>query len=596
MEIIKIIEEIKSNAKSLVRLQEENKLINIINKGLILGKNPDALATEIIGRFSNIASVSEIVSLISVIKDGINTNSEGELLNDDIMHAEQIAINQLNKNPNVKTTELLKDIKVALSIRSHDEKLKAMIDTTRAKYLVDFSSLGIDPRFKPSRRDFQITEEKKGVFLATAPSNSKPTGYVIGFAKNRLFFLGYKDGVEKEGYTRNSYYVKLIFGMIPGGKIIREINKEIICKGIPLEEIPDSLANDIIMNFSNNSNEIIIGASITGGNPRLLNGKIQLEKMPLTKLLDHLQARILISGRTGDGKTVWANLFQRQLMEYKDYLQGGIVSITRDVDNLANAGEKFTPFSPNWDEGNMISKAFAEKVNLEKTNEFKKITICGENLLPDINKLSKETLFSMVANSDCSEQVKTALKRHIEESKNVVDVFEKAKRGELLGEEYTGAQDDALRRLMNALIPVNYKNVKKIDLKKVLEQNKYLGFFIKGLNSDVYGTIIVHELYNLQKNKMIRNPLKEGRLLLIDEVQKYIRYNAFKEIFEMCVLDGRGFGIMILGIIQSPDQATKLCAYKDFILYKAMVLEDGKRAINIDEKIAIIPPLAPEVA
>jgi len=596
MKIQTIIEEIKLNPNKLIHLQNENKLIRLINKSIILTKDPENLASILVNKYLGKYSVCDINALINTVKKAIDINSKKELTNEDLMHAENIILNILSKDPKTKIIELLKDIKVALSINSYDDELKKLIDSIKQKYIIDFESLDIDKRFKPKKKGFYITGEKNGIFMAKGYSNCQPIGYVLGWSENKLFFIGYKDGIIKQDYTRNEYIIKPIFIMLPGRKIIKKLDNKVLCKGVPISEIPDSLANEIIKKFTKDTKNIYLGASISAGDPRLLNGKVQLETMPISKCIDHLQARILITGRTGDGKTVWANIFQRQIMDNDNYLEGGVVSITRDVDNLSNAGEKFVPFSPNWDEDGKITNSFMEKVKLKYKEDFVKITISSDSYLPDINKLSKQTIFSMIDNSDCSLQVKIALKRHIEETDDIVNVFEKAKNGELLGEEYTSCQEDALRRLMNSLIPVNYASIKKIDLKKVLLETKNIGFFIRGLNSEVYGTMIVHELYNIQNDKRVRNPIKEGRLLMIDEVQKYVRYKAFKDIFEMCILDGRGFGIMLLGIIQSHEQAKKLCSYKDFILYHVEALEDGKRVITIDEKTAIIPPIAPEVA
>ena len=141
--------------------------------------------------------------------------------------------------------------------------------------------------------------------------------------------------------------MELIFGLLPEGKIIKKLSPgELTCKGIPLVELSQELAADLIKGVSGDSEEIILGAALSGKELRLLNGKVQFEKIPFSQVLDHLQSRILISGQTGSGKTVWANLFQRQIMECNDYLEGGVVSITRDVDNLSNAGSKFSTFSP----------------------------------------------------------------------------------------------------------------------------------------------------------------------------------------------------------------------------------------------------------
>jgi hypothetical protein len=596
MEISSIIEKVSADAKSLIHLQEQSKLVKLINRGIILGKTEDNLATELVREGSGNYMVTEIARLIRTVKTAIATNSTHELSLEDLMHAEKIIIGAFSKDPEVKPGELLKDIQVALSTTAHEEEIRDIIKQVRARHLVDFESLGIDTRFKPTNKNFYISDVKEDYFVGIGPNNSRPFGHVLGFAPNKLFMLGYKDGILKQDYTRNHYAIRPIYILQPEGRILKKVNNKIICKGAAIAEIPDSLAIEIGKKFSHNTVEIVIGASLAGGRARSLNGKVQLERIPLRTLLDNLQARVLITGKTGDGKTIWANQIYRQLMDLGDYLQGGTVSITRDVDNLSNAGARFTAFSPNWDEDNRICAAITEQVNLAEKPDFMKVTISSDSRLPDINKLSKETLFSMIDNSECSVQVKTALKRHIEEAVDVVDVFEKAKKGELLGDEYTSSQDSALRRLMNSLIPVNYETVEKIDLKEVLDNNKHVGFFLKGLNADTYGTMIVHELYNLQKEKGVRNPLKEGRLLLIDEVQKYIRFKAFQDVFEMCVLDGRGFGIMVMGIIQSQEQAAKLCSYKDFILYSAETLDDGTRIINIDDKIAIIAPLAPEVA
>lgn len=594
-----IIEEIKSNPRSLVTLQESNKLVKLITKGLVLGKEANNLASELVSDFSASISVEEIIALIEAIKNAVDINSRNPLSNEDIMLAEKIAINILNKDPNAKGSELLKDLKVALALTAFDEILKEIIKNARAKHLVDFESLGIDPRFKPRRKDSYIVDydDKREAFIVNAPCNSSANGYVLGFSPNKLFFLGHKDGILKQDHTRNQYQVRIIYGLLPGGKMITKLDNKILSKGVPIEEIPDSLAQEIIKRFSNNNDEIILGAAMSGREARRLNGKVQLEKLPFNQMLKHFESRVLVFGRTGDGKTIWTESIARQILNKRNYLQGGMVIIDRDTDKLSNIGNKFMPFEQStWDDKDgSIVKAFTEEFPLQALPEFKKMIISGDSTLPDINKLSKETVFGMIDRSSCSDQVKTALKRHVEESDDVVDVFEKAKNGQLLSEEYTNAQEDALKRLMNSLIPVNYDRVNKIDLKKELEDNKYVGFFIKGLNADVYGTMIVHELYNIQKNKQVRNPLKEGRLLIVDEIQKYVRFDAFKDVFEMCVLDGRNFGIMILGIIQSKEQATKLCSYKDFVLYEAKALEDGKRIIQIEDRIAVIPPMAPEV-
>ena len=597
MEIIKIIEEIKLNPKRLVYLQEENKLIKIINKGLILGKNPEDLATDIVNEFSNIATVSDIVSLINTIKAAIDSNSGNSLSKEDLMHAEKIAINILNKDPKFKTSELLKDIKVALATNSHNEEIEGIIKSIRIKYLVDFESLGIDTRFKPKRKDFYIVEEKKGAFIALAPNNSKPTGYVIGFGGNKIFFLGYKDGVVKEEYTRNYYTVRLIYGLLPGGKVVRKLNNRVICKGVPLEEIPDSLAEQIRKKFLKGQEEVILGLGLSGGNVRKINGKVELETIPYPELLDDLQSRIAIVGSPGSGKTVVTNIIQRQIIDNKNYLKGGTVTIAKDVPHLTNVGNKFKSFGdsvPNWNEDNSAEE-FLSRLKMEKLNTHKRIVISSDSLIPDLNKLSKETIIALIENSNCSEQVKNALKKCIEEATDVVKVLKEAREGTLLGSEYLGSQDSALRRLMNSIIPANYATINKIDLRKTLKLNKDVAFFIKGLNGDAFATMIMWELYALQKAKEIVNPIVQGRLLVIDECQKFVRDDAFKDIFQRTVLDGRNFGICMVTIFQNEKEAEKYISYPDFVTYQTY-LEEGKRMINIKEKVALIPPIAPEAA
>jgi hypothetical protein len=597
MNIQKYIDIIKTDPKSLIQLQQENKLVKLIVKGAILGKDIGALSESIIAEAGNNPDIANIQRLIVTILKAIDINSSTTISEDDKMHAEQIVMNLLNKDPSLENSEIARDVKVALAVNSFDNEINSIIKYLRSQKNADFEILGIDSRFKPHRKDGYIKEfdEKRSVFIVSAPSHTSTRGYVVGGSPDKLWFIGVKDGLVKQEYTRNEYYVKPIYIVLPGGKIIQKADNKILCKSVPVEEISESLAKEIIKKLSNTTTDIIIGGALAGNEARFLNGEIQLETFPFKKFIDHIQSRILIAGRTGDGKTVWATQLQRQIMDNTEFLQSGIVTISRDVDNLTNGGETFKAFDPSWDEKGLLCKKIKENINLEKRTDYKKITISGDTLLPDINKLSKETLFSMINNSSCSDQVKIALKRYIEESDDVVSVFQRAKEGQLLGEEYTSSQDDALRRLMNSLIPVNYTTVQKIDIKEALENNKYIGFFIKGLNSDIYGTMIVHELYNLHKSKNIRNPIKEGRLLIIDEVQKYMRFDAFRDIFEMVVLDGRGLGIMFIGIIQSADQAKRLCSYKDFVLYQAETLDNGQRVINIDDKIAIIPPLAPEV-
>ena len=594
METQTIIQEIEREPKSVIRLQDENKLIKIINKGLILGKSADELAKEIIETSSSIP-INDISFLITSVKKAIDINSTNQLLKEDFMHAEKIILNQFNKNPNAKISELLKDIKVALSINAYDDELKEIIQSIKTKYLVDFESLGIDSRFKPKRKDFYITEEKKGAFIAIGPNNSQPNGYVIGFSKNKLFFIGYKDEIMEQDYTRNRYKIKLIYGLLPGGKIITKLDdRGVLCKNVALEEIPDSLAEEIKKKFLKEEDEIAIGFSLSGGNLRKINGKIELENLPYAELLDDLQSRIAMVGPPGCGKTLVTNIIQRQTMSNEKYLQGGAVTITKDVPHLTNVGHEFKSFGehvPNWDEDN-CSEEFINNVDLTELKEHKKITISTDCLIPDINKLSKETIIALIENSSCSEQVKIALKKHIEEGENVVDVLNKAKEGNLLGEEYLSCQDNALKRLINSIIPANYEKVKKLDIRKTLESKKYLSFFIKGLNGDTLATMIMWELYVLQKHKEIINPIIQGRLLVIDEGQKFMRDAAFKDIFQRSVLDGRNFGICMMTIFQNEKEAEKNMGYPDFVTYKAS-LDNGKRIIQIREKIALIPPLAP---
>jgi len=595
MEKEKIKKSITKTPKNLINLQEEHKIVKSINKGLILGKEPDKLAEELIDNFPNIRP-KELIDLINTIKKAIKKNSDENLTKQDLMHAEKIILNSLSKNPDSKTSELIKDVKVALSIEKCSEKIKSLIGRLRREYLVDFGSLGIDKRFKPKGKDFYVKEEKKGKFIAVAPNNTRPNGYVIGFSKNKLFFLGHKEGIEKEDYTRNHYKINLLYGMLPGGKIIKKIDDNVICKGTPLEEVPDSLAEEIRKKFIKAKDNVILGLSLAGHNVRKINGKVDFETISFNEILDDLQSRIAIVGSPGSGKTVIANVIQRQIMENENYLKGGTVTIAKDVPNLTNVANNFNSFAKcvsDWDEDNS-SAELIKKLKLEKFKHHKKIMISNDSSIPDLNKLRKETLFALIRNSECSTQVKDALRKCLEETKDVVETLRKAKEGKLLGEEYTRSQGTALKRLMNSIIPANYEEINKIDLKKELESNNHISFFIKGLNSDVFGTMIMWELYSLQKSKEIVNPAVEGKLLTIDECQKFVRDNAFKDIYQRIVVDGRNFGVCMMSIFQNEKEAENNMGYPDFITYRAS-LEDGKRIINAREKNALIPTIAPEV-
>jgi hypothetical protein len=287
---------------------------------------------------------------------------------------------------------------------------------------------------------------------------------------------------------------------------------------------------------------------------------------------------------------------QKQAMLNPNYLKGGTVTIAKDVPHLTNVGNNFKSFGehvPKWDEEES-SNEFIEKVKLDKLDGHKKIIISSESLIPNINKLSKETIIALVDNSDCSNQVKNALKKHIEESEDVVNILKKAEKGDLLGDEYLGSQDNALKRLINSIIPARYDQVDKLNLNEVLSSNKHVAFFIKGTNGDAFASMILWELYSLQKSKEIINPSLDGRLLVIDECQKFVRDKAFKDIFQRTVLDGRNFGICMFTIFQDKKEAEKNMGYPDFVTYTTF-LENGKRMINVREKTALIPAIAPEV-
>jgi hypothetical protein len=594
--ITNLIQTIQHNPRGLSLLQEENKIVKLANKGLILGKSKQDLALEIIGEFPA-HTPPEIISLLDIIDAAINSNSVAILSKEDLMYAEKVVINQLNKDPSQKEHELLKDLHILLSTRTHDREFSEIISLLRARHIIPFEWLGIDSRFKPRRKDFYIIEEKDGAFVAIAPSNSKPHGYVLGYSENKLLFLGYKDEIIKQEYTRNYHRIKLLYGRTPEGKIITKLtNKEVICKNVPLEEISDSLAEEIKIKFLKSQDELYTGIALSGDTVRKISGKVELEKMPYCEFLDDVQTRLVVAGSPGTGKTIFTNIIQWQVMNNKKYLTGGVVTISKDVPHLTNVGCRFKSFADQnsqWDEEN-LSTEFVDTLKMTRSDIHKRIVISQDSLIPDINKLNKETILALVQNSSCSDQVKVALKKCIEESDDVVQTLKDAQEGMLLGAEYTSSQDDAAKRLINSIIPAKYESSEKIDLRKTLEENKHIAFFIKGLNADAFASMIMWELYSSQKEKEISNPSIQGRLLVIDECQKFMRDEAFKDIFQRTVLDGRNFGICMITIFQNEREAEKSMGYPEFKVYKTF-LENGKRKVSVNERVVLIPAIAPEV-
>jgi len=168
-----------------------------------------------------------------------------------------------------------------------------------------------------------------------------------------------------------------------------------------------------------------------------------------------------------------------------------------------------------------------------------------------------------------------------------------ARENKLLEDIYTGAQCDALRRLIESLVPVNYENLEKIDIRSTIQNNKNIAFFFAGLNSENYAYLLMHEIYELDKESVTSNPSVEGRLLIIEECQKLCRNEAFANIYNSMVLDGRNYGINILSIFQNEKEANKIISSDDFILYKTEKDQAGKRIILINNMRALIVPICP---
>jgi hypothetical protein len=601
MEIQKLIEEIKKDSKKLMELRNENKLVNKITKALVLGKDMSLLADELIQDrtlLKNVSNTTELHTLLKTIDEAIEKNSKEKLSTTDFTLLDTEIINLLSRDVRINEEELLSDMKVLMTTRGHDEELLNFIGLVKKKYFIDISDFNINPNFLVMDKDAYIEEEKDGEFIATVNGFTNTGQYVWFYDKTKVCGIGYIDRFEKQGYVQNKVIIHPLFMRLPDGTVTKELsNRGILCKGVPLKIVSDTFAKEIISKFQNVKDELVLGASLSGIEIRKIGDQIQFETLSIKEFAADAEPRIAVIGAPGSGKTVFVNSLLKQVMTSDKLFKGGVVTLTWNVEHLANVGEEFEPFEDeenSWSKEKSFPGDFKNKLKLSKTLDHSKIEI-SSSAVPDINKLDIETLFALIDSLPGSEMVKIAFKKNLQETDNREELFKSASDGGALSEIYSDSQNEALQRLVNGLMPANYETISKINIKDKLCNSSNMSFLVKGENGHLFATIVLLELYNLQKNKTYLNPTRDGRLLAIDECQKLAMYGAFKNIFDKIVLDGRNYGICLISIFQNQKEAKKIMPSQDFREYNISCDEfTGMRIVNVRDKRALIPPVAPK--
>ena len=540
--------------------------------------------------FTNIAKILETRKL----KKKLNPDEEKFIYH--------IALNLINENGKLNKNEVYKLIKAKLFLDTEkfDSKIFEILNSVKER-TINPAFFSIPQFLLPNKSGMYLNERKNNFILATGYKYLNLNSHILFFHKRKVLGIGFIHSIYKEGVINNIYRILPMVIISNDNAVHTEGLEE--CE-YPVKNVPfcviTYIESENILDFLQNTKEYLsIGARLVGD--QLLKkdkNSILWYNVSYETLLDMFEKRLIIYGSPSSGKSI----LSVQILRYLVQKGRKVISIAPSNPNLSKFGlplKSIGDSNPKWDLDN-FSQKYLEKYDSSELVNFSQIRI-GENYyMPDIEKLSKKTIISLINEVTGSVQIKNIIALEMVD-RPILDILQLSKNEKLLDpEDFQQNQIKTLRRLANILL--KWQSIgKKIDLKsEIFSNNDSIGFYIDSelfLPELVYITL-TEIFFNSRPCFDIKN---EGLFLMVDEIPLLmssegvlINGQNLGRIFNQINKQGRNMGILLGSIIQ--DYTRKIqsqflpMSLEDYSTFH-LIVKNKKRLIKINNEYIIIPPI-----
>ena len=514
-----------------------------------------------------------------------------------------ITLNKINDNGKVNKNELFKIIKTKLYLDTSkfNSEIFKIIGSVKER-VIELNNFSIPKYLLPKNSGMYLIERKEEFILSSGPRYLNIGSHVLFYNKMKIFGLGFIHSIQKEGVISNIYRILPIL-LVTNDNIVHRENLfecEYPVRNIPFCVISHEESESIFKQFSLNDEFISLGARLIGEKVLKKNSDSVLwYDLSYDSLLDMFEKRLVIIGPPSSGKSILGV----QLLRYITNKGRKVIAIAPSNPNLAKFGLSLKSIgmsNPNWDLDN-ISLKYLKNNNCEELENFNQIILGEYNFMPDIEKLSKKTIISLINEVTGSVQMKNIIALELVDH-SIIEILKMAQNEELLDvNDFQQNQIKALKRI--AIILLKWQEIgNKINLKERIYSDKNsIGFHI---NSELF----LPELTFILMAEVFYNAIpcfdikSDGLFLMVDEVPLLmnsegvlIKGKDIGRIFSQINKQGRNMGILLGSIIQDytkkiqtqflPQTLDDYCTFQ-------LDVKNKKRIIKLNNEYVLIPTVS----
>ena len=514
-----------------------------------------------------------------------------------------ITLNNLNENGKLNKNELFKIIKTKLFLDTpkFDSEIFKIINSVKERN-IELKGFSVPKYLLPKKSGMYLIERKNEFILSLGPKYLNIGSHVLFYNKMKIFGIGFINSIYKEGIISNTYKILPILLVTNDNMVHMEnINEcEYPVKNVPFCVISYEESENIFKQFTSTADFISLGARLIGDKVlKKTSDSILWYDLSYESLLEMFEKRLIILGPPSAGKSILGV----QLLRFLGNKKRKVIAIAPSNPNLAKFGlplKSIGKNNPNWDLDN-ISLEYMNKYKSDKLDNFCQIVLGEHHYMPDIEKLSKKTILSLINEVTGSIQMKNIIALELV-NHSIIEVLQMAHNETLIKEEdFQQNQIKALKRV--ATILLKWQNIgTKTNLKESIYSNDNpLGFHIDSelFLPELVFILMAEVFYNAKPCFDIKS---EGLFLMVDEIPLLmnsegvlIKGQDLGRIFKQINKQGRNMGILLGCIIQSYSKKIQTQFLPQSLEeYHTLHLDvkNKKRIIKLNNEYILVPPVS----
>lgn len=554
-------------------------------------------------RFKN-KSRDELIDKVRLVNQTLNARIHKQTLSiEEQLFVLHYTLNNVQENGCINKKELLKSLKAQLFIQSTllDAQISGIMERVAEKR-INPVSFGIPSYLLPKRKDSTLLEKKDGWIIAEGDKFLDINSHILFFEDRKIFGLGLVNTIEKEKIIKNIYKILPIL-VITNDNLVHhtELDRvEYMVKNVPFCSITPHDSQEIFNRLTKVTDKIILGGRLAGNKLMKANEhKILWYELSHHSLLDMFERRMVIMGPPSAGKSILAV----QILRHLASRARKVISIAPRNPNIAKFGFPLVDIGPNNPSWNLeqIGSQYMELCADGQLQDYDFIVLGEQNLMPDVEKLSKQTILSLINDITDSVQMKNMIALELVD-KSIMQVLLLAEKEALVDPgDFQQNQIKALKRLAKILLKWQEIGT-KIDLKDVIfNQGLSLGIHI---DSELFlpelTYILLSEIYS--NATPCFNIKQDGFVLMVDELPYLATVEGVMvkgihlgRLFNQINKQGRNLGILLSGIIQDYNKKIENqflpVSLDEYCVFELMV-RDNKRIVLLNNELVLIPPVS----